>query len=547
MALKLAVINLVWSVVLIFPNFSASHNTAPVVHDTASGDVTGKWWTIAPNRTIEAYLGIPYAKPPVGPRRFKDPEPFGKWIGVYDGTKEPTRCLQINAFLPEKTVEGSEDCLYLNVYTPSHSSPAGYPVMVFIHGGGFVDGSATSDIYGPEKLLIKDIILVTLHYRLGFLGFASLDDKDFAGNYGLKDQSLALKWVKNNIAKFGGDANKITLVGESAGAASAHYQVLSKHSQDLFQQAILMSGTADCPWAVSKPHQNGNLTAKMANFVNCSVDDSTTELLECLRKVDATEFLKHNKKFQTVWNGSFVPIVIFRPVLESSFDNSFMTYEAHRAPAPKPMMIGVTSAEGALVLELLKSDKTKRVGEALSELDKRFLEIIPVEGDFYEEQFPEKKAASIREKYFGNLTISNETMPQLIKLYSDIYFLNGTKETIKRHRGVKYLYKFGYEGSFSISQLISGDLTSKNGACHADDLLYLFPMKPFVAKRVGNETDKDKEISAKMVDLVTNYVIEGNPNSKSKPNIWTTSTEDMDFLSISPEGNFEMKKHFPDA
>ncbi|RZF36332.1 hypothetical protein LSTR_LSTR013895 [Laodelphax striatellus] len=119
----------------------------------------------------------------------------------------------------------------------------------------------------------------------------------------------------------------------------------------LFQQAILMSGTADCPWAVSKPHQNGNLTAKMANFVNCSVDDSTTELLECLRKVDATEFLKHNKKFQTVWNGSFVPIVIFRPVLESSFDNSFMTYEAHRAPAPKPMMIGVTSAEGALVLE----------------------------------------------------------------------------------------------------------------------------------------------------------------------------------------------------
>ncbi|RZF37536.1 hypothetical protein LSTR_LSTR008574 [Laodelphax striatellus] len=218
--------------------------------------------------------------------------------------------------------------------------------MVFIHGGGFVDGSATSDIYGPEKLLIKDIILVTLHYRLGFLGFASLDDKDFAGNYGLKDQSLALKWVKNNIAKFGGDANKITLVGESAGAASAHYQVLSKHSQ---------------------------------------VDDSTTELLECLRKVDATEFLKHNKKFQT--------------------------------------------------------------------------------------------------------------------LYSDIYFLNGTKETIKRHRGDKYLYKFGYEGSFSISQLISGDPTSKNGACHADDLLYLFPMKPFVAKRVGNETDKDKEISARDVDL----------------------------------------------
>nr|AHI17927.1 carboxylesterase [Sogatella furcifera] len=543
--LKVAGISLVWGVVMIFPNFSASFETAPVVRGTVSGDLAGKWWTIAPGRTIEAYLAIPYAEPPVGPRRFKDPEPFGKWMGMYNATNEPTKCLQRNSFSAEKAVEGSEDCLFLNVYTPSATPSSGYPVMVFIHGGGFVDGDAASDLYGPQKLLVKDIILVTLHYRLGFLGFASLDDRDFAGNYGLKDQSLALQWVKNNIAKFGGDANKITVVGESAGAASAHYHVLSKKSQHLFQQAILMSGSADCPWAVSKPHQNGNFTAKMASFVNCSIEKSTTELLECLRKVDGAEFLKHNEKFLTVWKGKNVPIVVFRPVLESSFDNPFMTYEAYRASAPKPMMIGTTSAEGALVLAIWKRDQTKSIDEVLSELDKRFLEIIAVELEGDEEEFPEKRAANIREQYFGNMAISNETLPQLTKLYSDIYFLNGTKETIKRHKGDKYVYKFGYEGSYSLSQLISGDPAYRNGVSHADDLLYLFPMKPFLSARVGNETDKDKEMSAKMVDLFTNYVINGNPNSKSEPNVWTTTTEDLDFLSITPEGNLKMEKHYP--
>ncbi|XP_039299663.1 esterase E4-like, partial [Nilaparvata lugens] len=179
-----------------------------------------------------------------------DPEPFGKWLGIFNGTKEATKCLQVNEFLPGNQVEGSEDCLYLNVYTPSRNG-VGYPVMVFIHGGGFVGGAATSDLYGPDKLLLtKDIILVTIHYRLGFLGFASLDDVDFAGNYGLKDQSLALKWVKENIAKFGGDGDKVTVVGESAGAASAHFHILSPQSQGLVQRAILLSGTADCPWAV---------------------------------------------------------------------------------------------------------------------------------------------------------------------------------------------------------------------------------------------------------------------------------------------------------
>nr|AFH01340.1 carboxylesterase [Nilaparvata lugens] len=547
MAVKWEMVGLAWAALLAFASFSAADNSVPVVHDTASGDLSGKFLTLTPNRTIEAYLGIPYAQPPIGSRRFKDPEPFGKWLGTFNGTKEPTKCLQVNGFLPGKPVEGSEDCLYLNVYTPSRNG-VGCPVMVFIHGGGFVDGDGTSGFYGPDKLLLtKDIILVTIHYRLGFLGFASLDDGDFAGNYGLKDQSLALKWVKENIAKFGGDGDKVTVVGESAGAASAHFHILSPQSQGLFQRAILLSGTADCPWAVSTAHQNGNLTAKMASLVNCSADTSATELLECLRKVEGSEFLIHNEKFQTVWKGYSVPIVIFRPTIESHSGNAFITQESYKSQSKKPMMIGATSDEGALVLAILKRDKTRSLESALSEFDKRFTEIMPVEGDFLDDPDHKERAEKIKTEYFGNSTISNETLPQLTKLYSDTYFLNGIKSTLSRHEGEKYVYKFGYEGSYSISQLLSGDPTYRNGVCHADDLFYLFPMKPFLGLRVGSETEKDKEISAKFVDLITNFVIEGNPNSKSEPSIWTPSSKDVDFLSISTEGNFEMKKNFPGA
>ncbi|XP_039276384.1 esterase E4-like [Nilaparvata lugens] len=161
------------------------------------------------------------------------------------------------------------------------------------------------------------------------------------------------------------------------------------------------------------------------------------------------------------------------------------------------------------LISVLKRGKIRSLEAALSELDKRFTEIMPDEGDFLDDPDHKQRAAKLKTEYFGNSTISNETMPQLTKLFSDIYFLNGIKSTISRHEGEKYVYKFGYEGSYSNTQELSGDPTYRNGVCHADDLFYLFPTKPNLDIYVVSETEKDKEMSAKFVDVVTNFVIEG--------------------------------------
>ncbi|XP_071521203.1 carboxylesterase 1E-like [Panulirus ornatus] len=174
---------------------------------------------------------IPFAKAPVGDLRFKDPVAHGTWLGLRNGTIHPPLCPQVSlkTYLKgEMDVTGSEDCLYLNVYTPTllqSPAQAGLPVMVWFHGGGFNSGG-TED-YEALPLLTRDIVLVVVQYRLGFLGFLSTEDLVLPGNLGLKDQTLALQWVQDNIHDLGGDPAKVTIFGESAGGASVHYQLLT--------------------------------------------------------------------------------------------------------------------------------------------------------------------------------------------------------------------------------------------------------------------------------------------------------------------------------
>ncbi|KAL7646027.1 UNVERIFIED_CONTAM: hypothetical protein RMT77_002928 [Armadillidium vulgare] len=232
-----------------------------------------------------SYLGIPFAEPPEGKLRFKDPVPLESWDGILDGTKPPVSCLQGSLFnLPNTlTVSGKEDCLRLNVYTkvPNQQNKK-LPVMVFIHGGAFVLGSANE--YQPYILMNEDIVLVVIQYRVGIFGFLSTEDSVMPGNMGLKDQQLALKWVKGNIESFGGDSNSITIFGESAGGASVHYQVLSPGSKGLFNRAIIQSGTALCPWASNKNHRK--FAIETGQEFNCSIDSGTEKYRECMQNVN---------------------------------------------------------------------------------------------------------------------------------------------------------------------------------------------------------------------------------------------------------------------
>jgi para-nitrobenzyl esterase len=210
----------------------------------------------APDGDAVAFKNIPYAAPPVGDRRWRSPAPAEAWTGVRDATRYGNDCLQNR--LPFDTTASSqpmsEDCLYLNVWMPGAAAAPKLPVLVWIHGGGFVSGSGTAEVMDGGKLTKQGVVLVTFNYRLGRFGFfahpaLSAESPDAAvGNYAFMDQIAALQWVKRNIAAFGGDPGNVTVFGQSAGAESINYLMLAPQAKGLFQKAIVMSGGGRTPW-----------------------------------------------------------------------------------------------------------------------------------------------------------------------------------------------------------------------------------------------------------------------------------------------------------
>ena len=236
---------LVISAMLIVPLalFAAS---APQVK-TKSGVVEGK-----EDGAVRAFLGIPYAVPPVGDLRWKPPVTAAKWTGVRKATDFGPHCLQGNVFgdMTFRDPAGSEDCLSLNVWVPAKPPSAKLPVMVWIYGGGFVAGSTSETRQDGTNLAQQGVVVVSMNYRLGIFGFfvhpelAKESGHNAAGNYGLLDQVAALHWVHNNIAAFGGDPENVTIFGESAGSFSVSAQMASPLAKGLFQKAIGESGGA---------------------------------------------------------------------------------------------------------------------------------------------------------------------------------------------------------------------------------------------------------------------------------------------------------------
>lgn len=234
----------------------------------------------------QLFQGIPYAADPVGPLRWEPPQPAPPWTGMRDASKPGVRCIQDTSHDPDFGRPTGEDCLSLNVWSPAGA--AGRPVMVWIHGGAFINGS--SDLYDARALATKgDIVVVTVNYRLGSLGFLAhpaLGDTggggdDSVGNYGLQDQQAALRWVKDNIGGFGGDPAKVTIAGESAGGMSVCDHLVAPESAGLFRAAIIQSGP--CQAQASLPSaEKSSLT--YAKTVGCP-DPATAAA--CLRALPA--------------------------------------------------------------------------------------------------------------------------------------------------------------------------------------------------------------------------------------------------------------------
>lgn len=296
---------------------AASQRAEYIEHATSLGVAKGRRESslgVQPlNSHFYSFRGIPFAEPPVGDLRWAEPvDKRGAWPGGFlDATRFRSFCPQYDT--ESKRVLGKEDCLYLNVFTPylPGSETAGnktglLPVFVFIHGGAFLRGSSSA--HGPARLLAHDVVLVTLNYRIGALGFLTTDDAEFPGNYGMLDQVSALRWVRDNIAQFGGDSSRVTIGGFSAGSASIHLHMASPLSRGLFHGGLMMSGSGSCEWAV-----RGNLTTfahQLARGVGCPTSPSAL-MKTCLSAVPMEDLLAAQAALHRFgfWPLPFVPTV----------------------------------------------------------------------------------------------------------------------------------------------------------------------------------------------------------------------------------------------
>jgi len=247
---------------------------------------------------ISSYLGVPFAAAPLGELRWRAPAPPPSWRGVREARRFAPACMQSGVSMPgEPHPEVSEDCLYLNIWAPRARRA---PVMVFIHGGGYTNGSTALALYSGERLAARGVVVVTIAYRLGALGFLAHPDltaegAGSSGNYGLLDQIAALEWVRDNIAAFGGDPGNVTVFGQSAGAMAISLLMASPRARGLFHRAIAQSGGVFEPIALAPHYLLANAEADGLAFARAHGASSLTELraLPVERLLEGAERISH--------------------------------------------------------------------------------------------------------------------------------------------------------------------------------------------------------------------------------------------------------------
>ncbi|XP_037082184.1 acetylcholinesterase-like [Pollicipes pollicipes] len=272
----------------------------PLIVETRDGLVRGFRKEVF-GKSLDVFYGIPFAEPPVGELRFKKPIPVAPWEGVYNATTLPNTCPQETfSYFPGFRGEEmwnpntplSEDCLYLNIWVPSVFRQPVTPkteVLVWIYGGGFMSGTSTLEVYDADILSIEsNLIVASMQYRVGAFGFLYLGHPEAPGNVGLFDQSLALKWLKDNIAFFGGKPESLTIFGESAGAASVSVHFLSPYSREYVSRGIMQSGTINAPWSIMTKEKAFRVGSTLVDDCGCNasrITDQMDAVIECMRTV----------------------------------------------------------------------------------------------------------------------------------------------------------------------------------------------------------------------------------------------------------------------
>ncbi|GAB7071997.1 carboxylesterase family protein [Mycobacterium hodleri] len=481
----------------------------PALANTATGTVRG---TVAPDHRL--FAGIPYAAPPVGPLRWQPPAPAQSWPGVRDATHTGPRCMQDGSDL-EMGRQTSEDCLTLNVWTPPPSD-AKRAVMVWIHGGAFINGS--SGIYDSRWLATRgDVVVVTLNYRLGALGFLAhpaLGPPGAVGNYGLADQQAALRWVHDNIANFGGDPDAVTIAGESAGGMSVCDHLVAPGSEGLFRAAIIQSGPCQAQLALPDAQR---ASVDYARAAGCG--DMRT-VAACLRALPAEKLRK------PVWYYRIGDDALSGPVTGTKvLPVDPMTEIAEGRAAKVPVLIGTNHDEFTLfvALEYLRQKKP-----------------------YTEAQYPQllaqtfgRHAAEVATHYPLSRYGGSVPLAYSAAVTDGVFACVADRitEGLAKEDSV-YAYEFDDRGAPAPDPL--RNLPFPVGASHSLELRYLFdiggapPLNP-----------DQRVLSDQMIDAWSQFVRDGHPGDD-----WPAFDAQEKRLSLRPDGsrvdtNFDQARQCP--
>jgi len=471
---------------------------------TENGILEGNYDT---KNGIQKYLGIPFAKPPVDELRWKAPQPLDNWEGVRPAKSFGPRAMQAPVFGDMKfRSDGiSEDCLYLNVWTPATRNTKNLPVLVYFYGGGFVAGDGSEPRYDGESMAEKGIVTVTVNYRLNIFGFFAHPELSAeapykaSGNYGLLDQAAALQWVQKNIAAFGGDPNKVTIVGESAGSISVSLQMASPLSKDLIAGAIGESGASIHPTlpptSLAEAEQIGSDFARKAGYPK----------LADLRKASTREIYEiYNESkrfgFPVVVDGYFLP-----QTLPAIFEKG--------EQAQVPLLLGWNSAEIPGMAFMQGQPYTEEAYVAK-----------------VKENYPEKHAAILKLYPHGS---AKEIEHSATALASDRFIAYSTWKWFDLHRknSQQAVYRYLYSKlrpplvDQTLASGLAGGTVKKDpnapkmpkaiGAPHACEIEYCMGNLHLVHEYAW--TDDDYKVSETMQSYFANFIKTGNPNGEDLP------------------------------
>lgn len=440
--------------------------------------------------------------------RFSKPLPPVKWSGIRDASKFGNECYQ--RAKPEDTyrvgeepVDRSEDCLYLNIYKPADTKRSeSLAVMVWIHGGSYYLGAGSH--YDGSELAATGVIVVTINYRLDVFGFLSNEDDKIPGNYGMLDQILALKWVNKNIDSFGGDPNKVTIFGESAGSGSISLLVISPLATGLFRRAIMESGVSLSPWTFVTPATRmtpRTMLTLIGGSLGCTELDSA-KMLACLRKVDATVLMNTSVGIHNLLSTD----TIFAPRVEKTY--SFLpdlpiTMLTRNQFNHVDTIHGFNSDESGAWYIDWENDGISR---------EEFINFLKYDFEPYALGDRNQIIEEILAAYIGNETSRNAMRYAVVRAKSDFQFTGATLieadiQSKLAKENNHYLYVFNHRPSYSTSP-------SWVNATHGAEVPFVFGVNNAEFRMfMGDKTPNKEDILVwnQMKSLWSNFAKYGNP------------------------------------